>query len=610
MIEKSFPLLFLAAACFAAIDIYDPAFKPNSVFDYCIIAPPDQGIFTECQRLAGFKTERGLKTRIVRIDSIQNACAGRDIQEKIRTCIQYEYVHSGITWVLLAGDFKLVPARTVYTGKAVSDTVPIVSDIYYSCLGGTWDKDGNGIFGDDTSYNATFRLVCRYDSSGAYLCDRAREDTCGGLDLLPDVYIGRLPVSNGAEAKIIIDKIISYSSDVKQTEHAQDIFLFGPQMFSEVLSPNKTLIDDSPAFLHYQIKPLFSRSAPAFSQPHFSEVYEDSITPEDVVVNDSNEITKKMLIQGFSAGPNCAIFSAHGSPDYILINAYWLRTFDITDILAIQSETYSNVISLSCSLMKYDPDSTTCFAKSFLVNPHGGAVSFCGYSEVEQIVNAKPACIHAVDALTSGTTSRLAVAYQNAHKNTERFELYAHQYWGDPEMELWTKKLTSADTIGLAIGVWRNRYIVSLTPALDSVLVCLCRPGGFFSRGYSRAGKIEFDTAGSGADSLVVTATKHNFLPGRLVVRPVDVPEAGVTFAAVNKPAGRYKVVSRGNDLWLENAGGRQADVLIFNAAGRLVSSRSFSGTRAWVGRFGPGLYIVRIATGARVNTQNLILCK
>ena len=595
----------LASISSAKIYLSDPAFKPNASLDYLIITPAEEGIITECKRLARFKTERGLQTRIVRTDSIQAACAGRDIQEKIRTCIQDAYFTSGVTWVLLAGDFALIPARTVYTGEL--ETTPILSDIYYSCLDGTWDNNNDGRFGDDSGI-ITFRLQCRYDSAGTYVCDRVKEDTVGGIDLWSDVYIGRIPVSSGDEARIVIDKIIAYSTRAEQTSAAQDIFMFGTKLFDE---DSVWKVDDTHAFLHYELKPVFSNPTPAFSQPQFTEAYEDSMAPDGSVIKDSTEITKEMLVSGFSSGPNLVIFAAHGSDHDIMMCSFRFSAFDNADVLALQSATYSTIITLSCDLMQYHPDSATCFAKNFLVNPNGGAVSFCGYSEIEYLDYGEQVSIAAVGSLASGKTTRIAVAFQNGELGQRRTELYAHQYWGDPEMELWTKRLSPADTIALSICKSSGRYLVSTSPALDSALVCLYRPGAAFARGYTRAGKVELDTACFGADSFTITWTKHNFLPGRLVLRPSDVPEVGVRFAASAPAAGRLRVYARAGTVWFENGNVQKAEIRIFDIHGRLAHARSIAGsTAAGVQGLPAGMYVIRIDQSGHRAAQTLLLCK
>lgn len=71
------------------------------------------------QRLADWKTKRGLRTRVVTISKIVNGDYGnfttgaRDLQEVIRGFLKWAYNAWGISWVLLGGDIQIIPVRQV-----------------------------------------------------------------------------------------------------------------------------------------------------------------------------------------------------------------------------------------------------------------------------------------------------------------------------------------------------------------------------------------------------------------------------------------------------------------------------------------------------------------
>ena len=222
-------IVFLCEVCFAKINIDDPLFKPGALYDYLIITPGQPGIIAECRRFADFKSSCGLRCAICRIDSISSNCTGKDIQEKIKSCLKTAFSEWGITWVLIVGDFNLVPARTVcpgdYNTVIVNDTLKMMSDAYYACVESSWDENGDGIYGNE-SPDAKYKVVCRFDNAGEYVCDRSAL-AVPGIDLSYDIYIGRLPVSNVDEARIVFDKVITYTTDYRQTQAASDVLLFG-----------------------------------------------------------------------------------------------------------------------------------------------------------------------------------------------------------------------------------------------------------------------------------------------------------------------------------------------------------------------------------------------
>jgi|GEM_PF-1315561 len=104
-----------------------------------------------------------------------------DEQTKIRNCIIDHYRNHGTIWVCLAGDDTIVPMR--YTYASIVHDNP--TDMYYACLDGTYDEDGDGLYGE------------------------ALEDDA---DLLPEVWIGRIPVRTADQATAYIDKLVRYET--------------------------------------------------------------------------------------------------------------------------------------------------------------------------------------------------------------------------------------------------------------------------------------------------------------------------------------------------------------------------------------------------------------
>ncbi|MDD5674859.1 MAG: C25 family cysteine peptidase, partial [Chitinivibrionales bacterium] len=403
-------IMILWSGGFANVHVGDPPFKPQARFDYLIIAPDEKGILHQAQRLMQLKWQKGLKTYLARTDSISTNCRGADMQEKIRTCIQDEYLHDGITWVLLFGDLKLVPIRKVCTADRayIIDTNQIYSDIYYACLGDGWNISQDGVFGTD-SCSINYHLQCRYDSGGHYRCDRVMEEV-SGLDLWSDVYLGRLPVSDSQEAKIVVDKIVSFTTDYRFTQNAQRIFLFGSLLYTTI---NRS--SDVAYYLHGAIKPLLLNAASLYKNAAIDEVYEDSITPGGKALYDSTEITIARLNAGFSKGPALTVFEAHGNSNGIRRCSFASKPdFWIPDVDALPATPFTNVIALSCDVMKMPPESTLCFAKSFLVKPDGGAISFYGCSGYDYSICSQSLIQTALGLLADGAVSRIAQASQIA----------------------------------------------------------------------------------------------------------------------------------------------------------------------------------------------------
>ncbi len=125
--------------------------------------------------------DKGIRTRIVALEDIYATMDGRDAQEQIRNYIIQEYEDNGIQMVSLGGDVSIVPYRSLYcwAQEGYEDQLP--SDMYYACLDGTLNDDGDDRWGE-----------------------------VGEDDLLPEIGIGRLPFNNEAQFETIMHKTFSY----------------------------------------------------------------------------------------------------------------------------------------------------------------------------------------------------------------------------------------------------------------------------------------------------------------------------------------------------------------------------------------------------------------
>lgn len=138
---------------------------------------------------ASYKTQRGFLTEIVTTEEIYSNYPGADNQEKIRNCIKDYYENRGISYVILGGDSdtqnstqNTIPHRGFYVDTGfgtIDENIP--SDMYYSCLDGNWNSNGNNRFGEP-----------------------------GEEDIFAEVIVGRMCIDSNAEVENMINKLIKY----------------------------------------------------------------------------------------------------------------------------------------------------------------------------------------------------------------------------------------------------------------------------------------------------------------------------------------------------------------------------------------------------------------
>jgi len=144
------------------------------------------------QPLINQKISRGLTATIVTTEYINANYAGTetgDLADKIRQFIRDAYNNWATQWVLLGGDIEVVPFRGVYAscGSYTDNALP--TDMYFACLDGPWNYDKDSLWGESND-------------------GLKRKD----IDLVPDVFVGRAPVSNPTELSNFVAKTINYET--------------------------------------------------------------------------------------------------------------------------------------------------------------------------------------------------------------------------------------------------------------------------------------------------------------------------------------------------------------------------------------------------------------
>lgn len=123
-----------------------------------------------------------IRTKLVDVSWIYSNYTGYDNPEKIRNFIIDAYNDWDTTYCLLGGDISAVPYRGFWVSTGGYTDSDMAADMYFGCLDGTFDADGDHIYGEPND----------------------------GVDWLEEVFIGRAPVETVAEAEIFVDKVIAY----------------------------------------------------------------------------------------------------------------------------------------------------------------------------------------------------------------------------------------------------------------------------------------------------------------------------------------------------------------------------------------------------------------
>ena len=191
-------------------------------YDYLIVSSEPfisysgPGSFKDLQE---YLKGRDLRSRVVDVAAIQSSTEGKDLQDKLRNYIRAEYQRAGIRYVLLAADGDsrgsgaVIPARRfwskirAFNGSWTTLEENIPADLYYSCLDGDFDGNGNGKWGEPT------------DGTGS-----------GDVDLLAEVVIGRMPMKTTTDLQNFVKKTLVAAS----RPAPQSVLLMGEELFASM----------------------------------------------------------------------------------------------------------------------------------------------------------------------------------------------------------------------------------------------------------------------------------------------------------------------------------------------------------------------------------------
>ena len=261
------------------ISYEDTGFNPfptNAEYNLVIIAP--RKFERELGRFVDHKNSLGIQTLLMTTEEIYSEYTGVDKPEQIKYFIKDAIEKYDITYVLLFGGLKSLiyakprddsnqgsknwyvpvrynnlfdnPEHPLLAEELVFDP-GVITDLYYADIyeeGGafsTWDPNEDGYF-------------------AAWSKEGVENDI--GIDMMPDVMVGRLPCRNLREVKDIVDKIIKYESEKAD-----------PSWFKRVLSiSGDGFLDQQPLNIEWDTKGLEDGEYIIYDQSSYGEKKEDS----------------------------------------------------------------------------------------------------------------------------------------------------------------------------------------------------------------------------------------------------------------------------------------------------------------------------------------------
>ncbi|MFH1690173.1 MAG: C25 family cysteine peptidase [Candidatus Eisenbacteria bacterium] len=433
--------------------------------------------------LAAWKTAKGVPSTMVSVTWITANYPGDDDPERIRNFVADAHNTWGSVWFLLAGDTNWVPTRHAYAmtceagGHAEEDNIGC--DMYFADLDGTWNADGDEIYGE--------------------LAD--------DVDLYPEVFVGRAPIRTIDDASAFVEKVVNY-------EHAQfDDFQLDMLMAAEVLWTDP--FTDSGIALD------------RIDREHVPPRYDPITKLYETLGNETGESVKQAL----NSGPGHFLHSGHAWYTVMGCGGGDLYRWDVVELA--NGHRQPLVYSIGCWPAAFDlPED--CIAERFLQNPGGGAVAFIGNSRYGWASPGNPGYGYSerfmqefyrvlfVERITSAGAALAAakaafVPFSQA-ENVYRWHQYQLNLLGDPEMPVWTAAPTPLavvhpDSVTPGPSVLGVSVRTSGGP-LEGALVCASNGSDVYERGITSSdGSVSLSVDTVLPDSLTITVTADERLP-------------------------------------------------------------------------------------------------
>jgi len=180
--------------------------NPQRITGYNYLMIIDQEKLSNWQPLKALYESRGLNVLIKPVSEIIANNTGIDTQDKIRNYIISVYNTNPLRYLLLAGDTDVIPHRGFYVNMGADgytdDDIP--ADMYYSCLDGNWNNDGDTFWGEYME-----------------------------ADLAPELAVGRFCYNSDTEIANFLNKVMSYmlapvESELKSAFFAGEWLWEGP----------------------------------------------------------------------------------------------------------------------------------------------------------------------------------------------------------------------------------------------------------------------------------------------------------------------------------------------------------------------------------------------
>lgn len=332
----------------------------DPIADMVIIIPTTQKQRQQAERLAEYhRTHDGMTVNIVPADELFNEfSSGTPDATAYRRYMKMLYDRAATPeeapkYLLLFGD-------GAYDNRMLSaEWSKLSPDDFLLCF-----ESENSL--NDVSCFVSDDFFCMLDDEEE-IQTGGNYNNCTGK---PDVAVGRLPVRNDTEAKLMVDKIIEYGSNPNPGVWQNTVVVMGDDG-----NNNAHMIDAD------NVAKVIAATRPALD---VKKIMWDAYKMEKSSTGNTFPDARNLITKYMADGALIMNYSGHGGPNQ-LSHETVLRIGDFSDI---QSKTMALWVTAACDILPFDGQQDN-IGEAAIFNERGGAIAFYGTTRtVYQLQNS------------------------------------------------------------------------------------------------------------------------------------------------------------------------------------------------------------------------------
>jgi len=386
--------------------------------------------------------------------------------------------------VLLGGDTDLIPARYAWSVYSLEgNSVP--TDLYYACLDGDWNADGDARWGEGFVYS---------------------ENSSDMADLYPEVLIGRLPVTTASEVDAYRLKVQKY---VEPTvfDYQNKAAFFAEVIWPATYKPGDPILKNGAD----NAERIISQAGMSGAGLQLTRLYE---TPS--LYPNALPLTLSSALAAMNAGNAMVTDIGHGFRYTMSLGDLPMTNVQALGLTNADRPFFLNM--LNCSAAAFD---FPCLAEKFVLNASGGAIGVIGsareaYPDNIQLFQEawfKKLFVEGYRAAGEALhEARLQYLSQTYDDGAYRWSNFITAFLGDPTLLLWTaapRAATVSHASTLTLGATNLPVLVQVAGVpVPGATVCVWKDAGYYAAGrtnLSGIANLSFRAEVAGSASITVS---------------------------------------------------------------------------------------------------------